>query len=198
MIGESVRDLLAGEHYAVDWVRDGESADTALRAHAYDLVLLDLGLPRRDGLDVLRALRARKDRVPVLIATARDSVRARTSFTTHLAVRGPATPRRARGWRANCFSTRCQTVVDRSTTPNGSHHGRVGRGSAASVSTGPSLPPRSCSPSGSGPVASVAVTPPALSLADRRRKGPECAPGQPAEDFLRRVHPGRGFGSIYH
>ncbi|MFO1199326.1 MAG: response regulator transcription factor [Burkholderiaceae bacterium] len=77
MIGESVRDLLAGEHYAVDWVRDGESADTALRAHAYDLVLLDLGLPRRDGLDVLRALRARKDRVPVLIATARDSVRAR-------------------------------------------------------------------------------------------------------------------------
>ena len=61
MIGESVRDLLAGEHYAIDWVRDGESADTALRAHAYDLVLLDLGLPRRDGLDVLRALRARKE-----------------------------------------------------------------------------------------------------------------------------------------
>ena len=69
MIGESVRDLLAGEHYAVDWVRDGESADTALRAHAYDLVLLDLGLPRRDGLDVLRALRTRKDRVPLLNAT---------------------------------------------------------------------------------------------------------------------------------
>lgn len=58
-------------------MRDGESADTALRAHAYDLVLLDLGLPRRDGLDVLRALRARKDRVPVLIATARDWVRSR-------------------------------------------------------------------------------------------------------------------------
>ena len=77
MIGEAVLDLLRAEHYAVDWVRDGERADTALRAQDYDLVLLDLGLPRRDGLDVLRALRARKSRVPVLIATARDSVTSR-------------------------------------------------------------------------------------------------------------------------
>jgi two-component system OmpR family response regulator len=74
MIGESLLDLLRGEHYAVDWVRDGEMADTALRAHRYDLMLLDLGLPRRDGLDVLRSLRARRDSVPVLIATARDAV----------------------------------------------------------------------------------------------------------------------------
>ncbi len=73
MIGEAVLDLLRAEHYAVDWVRDGEMADTALRGHAYDLVVLDLGLPRRDGLDVLRALRARLDRTPVLIATARDA-----------------------------------------------------------------------------------------------------------------------------
>lgn len=77
MIGESVLDLLRAEHYAVDWVKDGEMADTALRAQAYDLVLLDLGLPRRDGLSVLRSLRLRKDRVPVLIATARDSVQQR-------------------------------------------------------------------------------------------------------------------------
>jgi two-component system OmpR family response regulator len=50
-------------------------ADTALRQNQnYDLVLLDLGLPRRDGLDVLRAMRARKDRTPVLVATARDAV----------------------------------------------------------------------------------------------------------------------------
>ncbi len=74
MIGEAVQDLLRAENYAVDWVKDGESADTALRTHGYDLVLLDLGLPRRDGLNVLRALRARHVPVPVLIATARDSV----------------------------------------------------------------------------------------------------------------------------
>lgn len=74
MIGEAVLDALRSEHYAVDWVRDGALADTALRTENYDLVLLDLGLPRRDGLDVLRALRSRGQRVPVLIATARDAI----------------------------------------------------------------------------------------------------------------------------
>ena len=77
MIGESVLDLLRAEHYAVDWVKDGETADTALCTQDYDLLLLDLGLPKRDGLAVLRALRSRKNRMPVLIATARDSVRQR-------------------------------------------------------------------------------------------------------------------------
>ena len=74
MIGEAVRDLLRAEGYAVDWANDGDMADAALATQAYDLVLLDLGLPRRDGLAVLRDLRARKDRTPVLIATARDGV----------------------------------------------------------------------------------------------------------------------------
>ncbi|MBK8743307.1 response regulator [Propionivibrio sp.] len=74
MIGEAVLDLLRAEGYAVDWVKDGAMADTALLTGPYDLVLLDLGLPRKHGLDVLRGLRARHDRVPVLIATARDSV----------------------------------------------------------------------------------------------------------------------------
>ena len=75
MIGEALLELLRAEqHYAVDWVRDGAMADTALRSHNYDLVLLDLGLPKRDGLEVLRALRQRRDRVPVLVATARDAV----------------------------------------------------------------------------------------------------------------------------
>ena len=74
MIGEAVLDLLREEHYAVDWVRDGEMAATALLTEHYDLVLLDLGLPRRDGLTVLAELRARADRTPVLIATARDAV----------------------------------------------------------------------------------------------------------------------------
>lgn len=74
MIGEAVQDLLRAEHYAVDWVRDGDAADTALRANAYDLLMLDLGLPKRDGITVLRDLRTRKDRTPVLVATARDAV----------------------------------------------------------------------------------------------------------------------------
>jgi two-component system, OmpR family, response regulator len=74
MIGEAVLDVLRSEHYAVDWVRDGELADAALRSETYDLVLLDLGLPKRDGLDVLRSLRGRKQAMPVLVATARDAV----------------------------------------------------------------------------------------------------------------------------
>src|SRR5450830_1226351 len=49
MIGQAVLDVLRAEHYAVDWVRDGEMADTALRSATYDLMLLDLGLPRRAG-----------------------------------------------------------------------------------------------------------------------------------------------------
>jgi two-component system OmpR family response regulator len=77
MIGEIVLDQLRAEHYAVDWVKDGEMAETALRAQSYDLVVLDLGLPGEDGLAVLRSLRARKDRIPVLVATARDSVQQR-------------------------------------------------------------------------------------------------------------------------
>lgn len=77
MIGESVLDLLRGDGYAVDWVKDGEMADAALATQAYDLVLLDLGLPKRDGLAVLAQLRQRKDRTPVLIATARDALEQR-------------------------------------------------------------------------------------------------------------------------
>ena len=80
MIGEAVLDLLREEHYTVDWVRDGEMAATALLTEHYDLVLLDLGLPRRDGLAVLAELRARADRTPVLIATARDAVAQRIAW----------------------------------------------------------------------------------------------------------------------
>ena len=74
MIGESVLDLLRAEGYAVDWIKDGEMAAQVLQDASYDLLLLDLGLPKCDGLTVLRRLRARKDRLPVLIATARDAV----------------------------------------------------------------------------------------------------------------------------
>ena len=77
MIGEVVLDLLRAEHYAVDWVKDGAMADTALQTQTYDLVLLDLGLPKKDGLEVLRSMRARKELTPVLVATARDAVEQR-------------------------------------------------------------------------------------------------------------------------
>jgi two-component system OmpR family response regulator len=79
MIGEAVLELLREEHYAVDWVKDGAMADTALTTEKYDLVLLDLGLPRRDGIEVLRSLRARHEAVPVLVATARDAVNDRVA-----------------------------------------------------------------------------------------------------------------------
>jgi DNA-binding response OmpR family regulator len=74
MIGKAVLDVLRSEHYACDWVRDGLAAEAALVAEPYDLVLLDLGLPKVEGLQVLRSLRARRDTVPVLVATARDAV----------------------------------------------------------------------------------------------------------------------------
>ncbi len=79
MIGEALLGLLHAEHYAADWVRDGAAADATLRSHEYDLVLLDLGLPGRDGIEVLRALRARRDGVPVLITTARDALAERVA-----------------------------------------------------------------------------------------------------------------------
>ena len=77
MIGESVRTALSQDGFAVDWTRDGKSANLALQAERYDIVLLDLGLPSRDGLEVLRAMRSAKDRTPVLIVTARDAVQER-------------------------------------------------------------------------------------------------------------------------
>jgi len=77
MIGETVLDLLRDDGYAVDWVRDGAMAETAALDQDYDLILLDLGLPRKDGLEVLRELRTRKCRSPILIASARDAVQQR-------------------------------------------------------------------------------------------------------------------------
>ena len=77
MIGEPLLDLLRAEGYAVDWVRDGEMADTALLSQNYDLLILDLGLPKADGMTVLKQLRSRKQSLPVLIATARDALEQR-------------------------------------------------------------------------------------------------------------------------
>ena len=74
MIGAAAQQGLRHEGYTVDWVRDGKEAGLAIANGVYDLVLLDLGLPRRDGLSLLRELRAKGNEVPVLVVTARDAV----------------------------------------------------------------------------------------------------------------------------
>ena len=74
MIGEAVSTALKDAAYAVDWVRDGRGAEAALRQGEHQAVLLDLGLPGRDGLEVLRRLRQGGGGVPVVVITARDAV----------------------------------------------------------------------------------------------------------------------------
>ena len=74
MIGASVRQGLGQDGFAVDWVADGRGAELALAEGVHDALLLDLGLPKRAGLDVLAAMRRRGDARPVLILTARDAL----------------------------------------------------------------------------------------------------------------------------
>jgi len=77
MIGAAVSVALKDAAYAVDWVKDGASASQVLEDGEHQAVLLDLGLPKRDGLEVLRRLRQAGNTVPVLIVTARDGVEER-------------------------------------------------------------------------------------------------------------------------
>ena len=72
MIAQGLQTALRQDGYVVDWVGDGRAAAEALHSSQFDLVLLDLGLPERDGLTVLRELRRRNDATPVIILTARD------------------------------------------------------------------------------------------------------------------------------
>jgi DNA-binding response OmpR family regulator len=74
LIGDGIQVGLGQAGLTVDWVRDGEQAGVALQTTAYELVILDLGLPRLSGLDLLHLLRAAHNDVPVLILTARDTV----------------------------------------------------------------------------------------------------------------------------
>lgn len=74
MIGEAVQRGLRSLAFTVDWIRDGETAVAALRDTEYDLLVLDLGLPGRNGLDVLREVRRAGASLPVLILTARSDV----------------------------------------------------------------------------------------------------------------------------
>ena len=74
MIGDAIEGVLKDASYATDWVKNGLTSLAALDTQTYDLVLLDLGLPGKDGLDVLDAIRARNNPVPLLIITARDGL----------------------------------------------------------------------------------------------------------------------------
>lgn len=79
ILGDGLKAGLTMEGYAVDWLTDGAQADEALKLNHYDLVVLDLNLPRMDGMSVLKSLRKRKDSTPVLVLTARDGVTERVA-----------------------------------------------------------------------------------------------------------------------
>ena len=74
MIGDAIQGALTDASYAADWVKNGLKALSALETQRYDMVLLDLGLPGKDGFEVLASIRARNNPVPLLIITARDSL----------------------------------------------------------------------------------------------------------------------------
>ena len=74
MIGAGIQQGLRQDSFTVDWVRDGAAAELALDTETYDLLVLDLGLPKKPGLDVLRNLRRKGNQTPVLVLTARDAV----------------------------------------------------------------------------------------------------------------------------
>jgi DNA-binding response OmpR family regulator len=72
LLGDGVRAGLKQAGFAVDWVQDGLAAKVALDSEEYDLLVLDLGLPKLSGMDLLKSVRAKRASLPVLILTARD------------------------------------------------------------------------------------------------------------------------------
>jgi len=74
MLGDGLRAGLRQQGFRVDWVRDGQAAERELMGGDYQAAVLDLGLPLKDGLDVLRTLRGKKNTTPVLVLTARDAI----------------------------------------------------------------------------------------------------------------------------
>ncbi len=77
LLGSGIHDALVRARYSAEWVRDGVQAANALAGGGFDLVVLDLGLPRMDGIEVLRRVRAGGNAVPVLVLSARDTARQR-------------------------------------------------------------------------------------------------------------------------
>lgn len=74
LLGDALQAGLRDAEFAVDWVRDGAAAEAALAAEEFGVVLLDLGLPRLSGFDLLARIRGRGDRTPVIVLTARDAL----------------------------------------------------------------------------------------------------------------------------
>ncbi len=74
MIGDAVQGALKDASFAADWVQNGKTALTTLSCQSYDLILLDLGLPGKDGIEVLKSIRSQNNPVPVVIITARDEL----------------------------------------------------------------------------------------------------------------------------
>ena len=74
LLGEGLYTGLKQDGYAVDWMQDGQMAEVALNVEHFDILILDLGLPKQDGLQLLQKLRAKNNLIPVLILTARDSL----------------------------------------------------------------------------------------------------------------------------
>ncbi len=74
ILGDGLVAGLTMEGYVVDWLTHGKQADEALKLNSYELIVLDLNLPGMQGMDILRALRARKNETPVMVLTARDTV----------------------------------------------------------------------------------------------------------------------------
>jgi two-component system OmpR family response regulator/two-component system response regulator QseB len=74
MIGQSLKQALGSNGWSVDWVKEGLLAQSAMADGGYACVLLDLGLPKRDGIEVLRKARSSGDQTPVLVLTARDGI----------------------------------------------------------------------------------------------------------------------------
>jgi len=79
LLGDGLKTGLKQEGYTVDWVKDGQSAESALMDNEFDLVVLDLGLPRKTGLEVLKQIRGSGRHIPVLILTAKDSIQDRVT-----------------------------------------------------------------------------------------------------------------------
>ncbi len=79
LLGDGIQTGLRQHGFTVDWVQDGVAADIAIKGESYAAVVLDLGLPRRSGLDVLKGMRQSRNATPVLILTARDAIEDRVS-----------------------------------------------------------------------------------------------------------------------
>jgi two-component system, OmpR family, response regulator QseB len=74
LLGDGVRNGLTQYNYTVDWVKDGQTAQQAVLSERFDIIVLDIGLPKKSGLEVLKIMRAKNIRTPVVILTARETV----------------------------------------------------------------------------------------------------------------------------